>query len=79
MSFVCATAMLLEALLSFLGAGVPPDVPSWGNIIADGRSVFQIRPWLVLFPSLFLCLTVLSVNLLGGALSASVEAQIERR
>jgi peptide/nickel transport system permease protein len=79
MSFVCATAMLLEALLSFLGAGVPPDTPSWGNIIADGRSVFQIRPYLVLFPSLFLSLTVLSVNLLGSALSSSVEAQSQRR
>ena len=65
-TYVCASAMLIEAGLSFLGAGVPPEVPSWGNIIAQGRTFFQIAPWTILIPGTFLAITVLAVNLVGG-------------
>ena len=67
-TYVCASAMLIEAGLSFLGAGVPPEVPSWGNIIAQGRTFFQIAPWTILIPGTFLAVTVLAVNLLGDGL-----------
>lgn len=67
-SYVFAAAVMTEAILSFIGAGVPPDMPSWGNIIAEGRSVFRIAPHIVLFPSLVLSIMVLAVNLLGDGL-----------
>lgn len=67
-TFVFASAMILEAVLSFIGAGTPPDVPSWGNMIADSRSTFPIAPFTVLFPAFFLSLTVLGVNMLGNGL-----------
>ena len=73
MSFVCASAMMVEAMLSFLGAGLPPDVPSWGNIVASGKGVFQVRPSIVLIPSVFLTLAVLGVNLLGTGLGRALE------
>ena len=67
-TFVWATAMILEAALSFIGAGTPPTTPSWGNILADARSLWQIRPTLVFFPGVFLFTTLLAVNLLGDGL-----------
>ncbi len=67
-TYVCASAMLVEAYLSFLGAGTPPIIPSWGNIMAEGRAYVQLAFWIVLFPGLFLALTVLSVNLIGDGL-----------
>lgn len=67
-SYVFAAAVMTEAILSFIGAGVPPGMPSWGNIIAEGRSVFRIAPHIVLFPSLVLSAMVLAVNLLGDGL-----------
>ena len=67
-TFICALAIILEASLSFLGAGAPPEVPSWGNIIASGRSYIRNAPWIILFPGGMLALTVLSINLLGDAL-----------
>lgn len=67
-SYVFAAAVMTEALLSFIGAGVPPETPSWGNIIAEGRTVFQLAPHIVLFPSLVLSVMVLSVNILGDGL-----------
>lgn len=67
-SYVFAAAVMTEAILSFIGAGVPPETPSWGNIIADGRTVFQLAPHIVLFPSLVLSVMVLSVNVLGDGL-----------
>ncbi|MFT4041377.1 MAG: ABC transporter permease, partial [Thermomicrobiales bacterium] len=65
---ICASAMLIEAALSFIGAGVPPSVPSWGNIIAEGRTIWQIAPYLVFIPATFLALTVLALNLVGDGL-----------
>jgi len=67
-TYVCASAMLTEAVLSFLGVGISPEVPSWGNIMAEGRMYFQLFPSLILCPGIFLSLVVLSVNLLGDAM-----------
>jgi peptide/nickel transport system permease protein len=64
-TYVFASAMILEAILSFLGAGTPPNVPSWGNMMAEGRQYLQLAPWILGFPALGLALVVLSVNLLG--------------
>ncbi len=78
-TYVCASAMLVEAGLSFLGAGVPPEVPSWGNIIAQGRSFFQIAPWTIMIPGAFLAVTVLAVNLLGDGLRDRLDPRLARR
>jgi peptide/nickel transport system permease protein len=78
-TYVCASAMLIEAGLSFLGAGVPPEVPSWGNIIAQGRTFFQIAPWSILIPGAFLALTVLAVNMLGDGLRDRLDPRLARR
>ncbi len=67
-TFVWATAMILEAALSFIGAGTPPSTPSWGNILADARALWQIRPTMILFPASFLFVTLLAVNMLGDGL-----------
>ena len=63
-----ATTVLLEATLSFLGIGVQPPQPSWGNIIFESQSYFQAAPWLVFFPGAIILLTALSFNLVGDAL-----------
>ncbi|HYO83149.1 MAG TPA: ABC transporter permease [Bryobacteraceae bacterium] len=78
-TYVCASAMLVEASLSFLGAGVPPEIPSWGNIISQGRSFFQIAPWSVLLPGTFLTVTILAVNLLGDGLRDRLDPRLSRR
>lgn len=78
-TYVCASAILTEAGLSFIGAGVPPEVPSWGNIIAGARSYFQIAPWAIFFPGIGLALTVLAVNLLGDGLRDSLDPRASRR
>ena len=78
-TYICAAAMLVELLLSFLGAGTPPEVPSWGNIMAEGRTYFQIAPWLILSPGLLLASTVLAVNLVGDGLRGMLDPRIARR
>jgi len=78
-SFILASAILTEAVMSFLGVGLPPEVPSWGNIIADGRSYFQLRPGLVFFPGIPLALTVLAINLIGDALRDALDPKLARR
>jgi len=78
-TYVCASAMLIEAGLSFLGAGVPPEIPSWGNTIAENRSFFQRAPWSILIPGSFLALTVLAVNLLGDGLRDRLDPRLARR
>jgi peptide/nickel transport system permease protein len=78
-TYICAAAMLIESILSFLGAGTPPEVPSWGNIIAEGRTFFQIAPWLILSPGLLLGLTVLAINLVGDGLRGMLDPRIARR
>jgi peptide/nickel transport system permease protein len=67
-TYVCASAILFEAYLSFLGAGTPPHIPSWGNIMAEGKTYVQLAFWIILFPGLFLAVTVLAVNLVGDGL-----------
>jgi peptide/nickel transport system permease protein len=78
-TYICASAMLTEAILSFLGAGTPPNIPSWGNIMAEGRALFQIAGYLIFFPGLFLSLAVLSVNLLGDGLRDALDPRLARR
>lgn len=78
-TYICASAMIVEAILSFIGAGTPPNIPSWGNIIAEGRSVFQIAGYLILFPGLFLSLAVLAVNLLGDGMRDALDPRLVRR
>ncbi len=78
-TYVCASAMLTEAGLSFLGAGVPPEIPSWGNIIAQSRDFFQIAPWAILIPGAFLATTVLAVNMLGDGLRDRLDPRLARR
>jgi peptide/nickel transport system permease protein len=78
-TYVCASAMLIEAGLSFLGAGVPPEIPSWGNIVAQGRTFFQIAPWSILIPGAFLAVTVLAVNMLGDGLRDRLDPRLARR
>ncbi len=78
-SFICASAMIFEAYLSFLGAGTPPEVPSWGNIMADGRSVVQLAFGVILYPGLCLGLTVLAVNLIGDGLRDLLDPRIARQ
>jgi len=67
-TYICASAMLVEAYLSFLGAGTPPHIPSWGNIMAEGRAYVQLAFWIILFPGVFLAATVLAINLVGDGL-----------
>ena len=78
-TYVCASAMLLEALLSFVGAGTPPEVPSWGNIMAEGRAFFQITPWIIFFPGIALAVTVLAVNILGDGLRDTLDPRIAKK
>ncbi len=77
-TYICASAMIVEAILSFIGAGIPPATPSWGNIMAEGRALWQVRPHIVLFPALFLSITVLAVNLLGDGLRDSLDPRIAK-
>ena len=67
-TYICASAMIVEAILSFIGAGTPPTIPSWGNIMAEGRAVWEVKPYIVMIPAIFLSVTVLAVNLLGDGL-----------
>jgi len=67
-TYIAASAILFEAYLSFLGAGTPPHIPSWGNIMAEGRAYVQLAFWIILFPGIFLAATVLAINLVGDGL-----------
>jgi peptide/nickel transport system permease protein len=78
-TFICASAMITEAALSFIGAGTPPIVPSWGNIMAEGRALWQVKPYIVFFPAVFLSITVLSVNLLGDGLRDALDPRLAKR
>jgi peptide/nickel transport system permease protein len=78
-SFVLASAILTEAALSFLGVGLPPEIPSWGNIMSEGRKYFQLYPGLIFIPGVFLAVTVLSVNLIGDALRDVLDPKMAKR
>ncbi len=76
-TYICAFAILIESILSFLGAGVPPTIPTWGNIMAEGRIYFQISPWNIFFPAAFLAVTVLAVNTLGDGLRDTLDPRLQ--
>ena len=78
-TFICASAILLEAILSFLGIGIPPETPTWGNIMAEGRGLFRIYPHNIFFPGIFLALTVLAVNMLGDGLRDRLDPKLAKR
>jgi len=78
-TFVWATAMILEAALSFIGAGTPPSIPSWGNIMSDGKALWQVKPFLIFIPAGFLSVTLLAVNLLGDGLRDLLDPRLSKR
>lgn len=78
-TYICAAAMITEAILSFIGAGAPPSIPSWGGIISEGRAVWQLRPYLIFIPAVFLSLSVLAVNLLGDGLRDALDPRMAQR
>jgi peptide/nickel transport system permease protein len=78
-TYIAASAILIEAILSFLGVGIPPQTPTWGNIMAEGRTVFRIFPHNILYPGLFLALTVLAVNMLGDGLRDTLDPRMSKR
>jgi peptide/nickel transport system permease protein len=77
-TYVCASAIIVEAILSFLGAGTPPTMPSWGNIIAEGRALFLVAAYMILIPSVFLSVTVLAINLVGDGLRDALDPRLAR-
>jgi len=77
-TYICGSAMLTEAILGFLGAGIPPEIPSWGNIMSEGRTFFQLTPWIIFFPGLCLAVTVLAVNVVGDGLRDTLDPRIAR-
>jgi peptide/nickel transport system permease protein len=78
-TFVWATAMILEAALSFIGAGTPPSTPSWGNIMSDGKALWQVKPFLIFIPAGFLSVTLLAVNMLGDGLRDLLDPRMSNR
>lgn len=78
-TYICGVAILAEASLSFIGAGVPPSTPSWGNIMAEGRALWQIKPHLIAFPALFLSVAILAINMLGDGLRDAVDPRMAKR
>ncbi len=78
-TYVMASAVLIEAGLSFLGAGTPPEIPSWGNVMAEARSYVRVAFWLLLFPGLFLATTVLAINMVGDGLRDLLDPRLARR
>jgi peptide/nickel transport system permease protein len=78
-TYVFASAVITEALLGFIGAGTPPEIPSWGNIMADGRIYFQMAPWIIFIPGTFLTLAVLAVNVLGDGLRDMLDPRLARQ
>ncbi|OFZ96208.1 MAG: peptide ABC transporter permease [Betaproteobacteria bacterium RIFCSPLOWO2_02_67_12] len=78
-TFICASGILVEAILSFLGVGLPPDIPTWGNIMAEGRVQFIEFPHNVFFPGIFLAVTVLAVNILGDGLRDTLDPKMAKR
>jgi peptide/nickel transport system permease protein len=78
-TFICASAILVEAILSFLGVGIPPETPTWGNIMAEGRSLFRIYPHNIFYPGACLALSVLAINMLGDGLRDSLDPRFAKR
>ena len=77
--FIAAAAILAEAILSFLGIGIPPEIPSWGNIMAEGRTLFRVFPHNILYPGIFLALTVLAINIMGDGLRDTLDPKMSKK
>jgi peptide/nickel transport system permease protein len=77
-TYICGAAMITESILGFLGAGIPPEIPSWGNIMSEGRTYFQLTPWIIFFPGAMLAVTVLAVNIVGDGLRDTLDPRIAR-
>lgn len=78
-TYICASAILVEAILSFLGVGLPPDIPTWGNIMAEGRVQFMAYPHNLFFPGVLLAISVLAVNILGDGLRDTLDPKMAKR
>ena len=78
-TYICASAILTEAILSFLGAGINPETPTWGNIMAEGRAFFQVKPSLIFWPGLMLSIAILSINLIGDATRDALDPRMKQR
>lgn len=78
-TYISGSAMLTESILGFLGAGIPPEIPSWGNIMSEGRTYFQISPWIIFYPGVALAMTVLAVNVVGDGLRDTLDPRIARK
>ena len=78
-TYICASAILVEAILSFLGAGISPEIPTWGNIMAEGRIYFQINPGIILWPGLVVSITILAINLVGDGVRDALDPRMAKR
>ncbi len=78
-TYIVAFSILVEAILSFLGVGLPPDIPTWGNVMAEGRAQFNDYPHNIFFPGVFLAATVLAVNILGDGLRDTLDPKMAKR
>ena len=78
-TYICAFSILVEAILSFLGVGLPPDIPTWGNVMAEGRAQFNDYPHNIFFPGIFLAVTVLAVNILGDGMRDTLDPKMAKR
>jgi peptide/nickel transport system permease protein len=78
-TFICASAILIEAILSFLGIGIPPETPTWGNIMAEGRALFRVYPHNIFYPGVCLALAVLAINMLGDGLRDTLDPRFAKR
>ncbi len=78
-TYVCAAAMLLESILSFVGAGIPPTIPSWGNIMADGRALWQLKPSIIFIPAACLSVTILAINMIGDGLRDALDPRAQKK
>ena len=78
-TFIAAAAILAEAILSFLGIGIPPEIPTWGNIMAEGRTLFRVFPHNILYPGIFLAFTVLAINIMGDGLRDTLDPKMSKK
>jgi len=78
-TFIAAAAILTEAALSFLGIGIPPEIPSWGNIMAEGRTLFRVFPHNIFYPGIFLAFTVLAINIMGDGLRDTLDPKMSKK
>ncbi len=78
-TFTAAAAIITEAILSFLGIGIPPETPTWGNVMAEGRTLFRIFPHNILYPGIFLALAVLAINVMGDGLRDTLDPKMSKK